>query len=655
MNLPTGPRRLLITGFALVLPALVASAATYLPMSDADLVAQAPIVARATVIGSSVEAESVGGEDRPFTVVTLSLIEAIKGAPGETFVVRLPGGLIGDEAWWLGGIPVFSSGEEVIVMLAPHPAHPGQFRLTELGLSKFAIVTDDAGRRFAVRPAFSDAEDLFVSKRAVATEAPAGARDADSFLAFLRSAARGGPAGDVAYAAPVRAAAKWVNIGGREPGGGCTNTSGNAIPCLFRWYFGAQQPHSPDATLSVTGTQTNLFNDEPTCGTDSNCDVQNAANAWHGVAAADVQISGPTTAGNITVNLDATSSQDGGTAWNTALGCPPSGVIGLGGPDNSLAKTSYRGDSNFYPVISGTVSMRKVTCTNPSYSAATFRSAVLHEVGHVLGLGHPDSNGASPPVAEESMHSTTTQADWTNAVMHSIIPPGKPDTPQTDDIQAIQYLYGTAAVGAVPVADFRVSNLPAIAGSPVNFADASTGGATGWNWDFGDPGSLVNNTSTLQNASHTYGAAGNYTVTLVAGSLNGSSTAATKQVAVAAGGNPGNCVVNPQTLCLNGGRFKTTIHWQKTDGSSGDGNGIPLTSDSGYFWFFSNTNIESVVKVLNACGVNGHYWVFAAGLTNVLATLTVVDEHTGIQKQYVNPQGTPFAPVQDTAAFATCP
>ena len=58
---------------------------------------------------------------------------------------------------------------------------------------------------------------------------------------------------------------------------------------------------------------------------------------------------------------------------------------------------------------------------------------------------------------------------------------------------------------------------------------------------------------------------------------------------------------------------------------------------------------------MNACGVNTHYWVFAAGLTNVKATLTVVDTQNGTVQQYVNPQGTAFAPIQDTSAFATCP
>jgi hypothetical protein len=32
----------------------------------------------------------------------------------------------------------------------------------------------------------------------------------------------------------------------------------------------------------------------------------------------------------------------------------------------------------------------------------------------------------------------------------------------------------------------------------------------------------------------------------------------------------------------------------------------------------------------------------------------VVDRHTGEANTYRNQQGSPFAPIQDTAAFATC-
>jgi hypothetical protein len=47
--------------------------------------------------------------------------------------------------------------------------------------------------------------------------------------------------------------------------------------------------------------------------------------------------------------------------------------------------------------------------------------------------------------------------------------------------------------------------------------------------------------------------------------------------------------------------------------------------------------------------------VFAAGLTNVEVTLNVTDTRNGTPKTYFNPLGTPYAPVQDTSAFATCP
>jgi streptogramin lyase len=116
-----------------------------------------------------------------------------------------------------------------------------------------------------------------------------------------------------------------------------------------------------------------------------------------------------------------------------------------------------------------------------------------------------------------------------------------------------------------------------------------------------------------------------------------------------------DCVADAMTLCLNNGRFRVTADWRTRDGSNGQGRGVALTSDSGYFWFFEAANVELVVKVLNGCGLNSRYWTFAAGLTDVEVTLTVTDTLTGAVKTYANPQGTAFQPIQDTAAFATCP
>jgi hypothetical protein len=117
---------------------------------------------------------------------------------------------------------------------------------------------------------------------------------------------------------------------------------------------------------------------------------------------------------------------------------------------------------------------------------------------------------------------------------------------------------------------------------------------------------------------------------------------------------PGSCVPGDTRLCLNGGRFQVEAQWT-ANGTTGAGHAVSLTSDTGYFWFFAETNVEVVVKVLNACDYNQRYWFFAGGLTNVKVRLTVTDTRTGTIKIYDNPQRTPFRPVQDTNAFATCP
>lgn len=125
-----------------------------------------------------------------------------------------------------------------------------------------------------------------------------------------------------------------------------------------------------------------------------------------------------------------------------------------------------------------------------------------------------------------------------------------------------------------------------------------------------------------------------------------------RQSASAVSGGP--CTPDALSLCLSNGRFKVQATWQSTT-SSGVGTAIPGTSDTGQFWFFSASNVEIVVKVLNGCGITNRYWVFAGGLTNVKVTLTVTDMQNGTVKTYINPLNTAFAPIQDTAAFATCP
>ena len=109
-------------------------------------------------------------------------------------------------------------------------------------------------------------------------------------------------------------------------------------------------------------------------------------------------------------------------------------------------------------------------------------------------------------------------------------------------------------------------------------------------------------------------------------------------------------------LCLNDERFKVEVEWMNDKGEEGTGHVVDFSSDdSGLFWFFSPSNWEMMVKVLDGCGLNDHFWVFAAATTNVEYTLTVTDRKTGQVQEYFNPLGNSAAAVTDTGAFASCP
>lgn len=118
----------------------------------------------------------------------------------------------------------------------------------------------------------------------------------------------------------------------------------------------------------------------------------------------------------------------------------------------------------------------------------------------------------------------------------------------------------------------------------------------------------------------------------------------------------GNCDGTATEMCLLGGRFRVEVEWGDFQGGSGSGGTVPESSDrSGLFYFFNPDNWEMLVKMLDGCSVNDHFWVFAAQATNVEYTLTVTDTETGQVNRYFNSLGTTPQPITDTAAFATCP
>ena len=112
----------------------------------------------------------------------------------------------------------------------------------------------------------------------------------------------------------------------------------------------------------------------------------------------------------------------------------------------------------------------------------------------------------------------------------------------------------------------------------------------------------------------------------------------------------GSCAPSSERLCLNGGRFAVEVIWADFRGGAGPGKAVELTDDTGYFWFFRDTNVELIIKLLDGTANNGHHWVFYGSLSNVDFDLTVTDTVTQEVRTYRN-RGREFASVGDTRAF----
>ena len=91
----------------------------------------------------------------------------------------------------------------------------------------------------------------------------------------------------------------------------------------------------------------------------------------------------------------------------------------------------------------------------------------------------------------------------------------------------------------------------------------------------------------------------------------------------------------------------------------GDAMPLPLSplglDRGGLFYFTDPQNPEILIKILDGCAVNGHYWVFYAATTNVGFELTVSDTATSTTRVYSNPDLNVAPAITDTLAFATCP
>ena len=194
----------------------------------------------------------------------------------------------------------------------------------------------------------------------------------------------------------------------------------------------------------------------------------------------------------------------------------------------------------------------------------------------------------------------------------------------------------TVVVNDIPVADFTSDFVDQACGNnEVNFTDNSTGGNS-YSWNFGDPGSLGNNTSNLKNPTHRFVGSGGtgvetFTITLTVTSAAGNCKDVKKMIITAKqspdaslGGTGYNLFLNFPgfSSCGNqsGDNF-TFINLSKTKTTNKNyriiwGDGTPdyisdkFTKDQTHHYMAGNYTLQFVVEGANGCVIITDYNVF---------------------------------------------
>jgi len=140
-------RRALVIVLLLAVPAAL-RATVLIPIEFRELVTISSTIVHGRVV--DVRADWVDGRRAIDTFLTIAADEYYKGGPGDTVVVRVPGGQMGRYRTILVGAPEFQLGDEVVLFLRGNPS-TGAF-IVGLSQGAYRVAPDRTGRRVVTSP-----------------------------------------------------------------------------------------------------------------------------------------------------------------------------------------------------------------------------------------------------------------------------------------------------------------------------------------------------------------------------------------------------------------------------------------------------------------------------------------------------------------------
>jgi hypothetical protein len=535
---------LVVCLFAVALPMF---AITYIVPADHVEVERSKAIIVGRVLRSHVESSPQFGIE---TVTDVILEETIKGSVGNVIQIHEPGGVLGDQAYVIPGVPAFIEGDRVLLFL--HQRTTGEYSVTDLQLGSFHFAKDVVGRELVIR---NESEVNGWDVDGTPHEEPH--RSAGQFINYIRGIVRGedvfedyvvenmplAVVSETVKAQAISAAAFTATSYTVDLNGGL-GARWNIFPSNVIWNRG-------NSEIGVLGNGASQ--------------IATAFASWNGGGAHYVLAS---------ANANPKGILDGTDGVNnivfeknlTAIGAQPfvcgvGGVLGAGGITSAFfgGGTHVFHGETFATTLEVDVSMNQGLggCTLAQVPPGEFNTTVTHEVGHTLGFRHSDQTRT-----QNALCTTDPSLDCSNsAIMVHFVVVGLNGQLQPWDNSAISSVYGAGPACTPPSITQQPGGATITSGSSAMLTVIATGTpAITYQWYAGAVGNISAPVSGGTNATISVSPA---VTTSYWVRVTGQCAPVADSVAATITVNPANCPAvvlgTPQAIPVGGG-FQLSIN-----------------------------------------------------------------------------------------------